>query len=1413
MPARWCGSAAFLLGTILGATASGAGAPAGEPPQAGAPANPAGEPEAPAWVPGPGAREALEALWAAKPFELDAAKLARASGGTVPRMNDEETLLKDESVRLDAHGGSTEIVRVVWRILSDDPHQTITWTWSPWRQDKPQVRARVVSAEGTETRLDPAAVIESAVAVDDLQISDVHQLQIPLPSARRGAVVELEVTTTSTRDVLEGAGREWSTPLWTVSPVRKRRCHVEAPEGVPLQVRAVGVDPPPVRVEGGVQRVDLDVGELPFRPYQMTQVDERRQSPRLGWSTAASWNDVAVRYGKLIQPVLAEKAELKHVRIPPKATTVQKVQAVARAMRDRLRYTAVHLGDGAVVPTRPSVVQQRGYGDCKDLAVLMASALREAGVECSVALTVADGDVPRDDLPGIESFDHMVVVVKNGNERLWVDATAPEYPVGSIPAAWRDQRALIIEPTTQGLVDTPSADETRGAFRVIYDLRPGSFGFGDATVTSSAADAAEGMFRSTLQRCDETEARKLIQGDLQPLFGDAPHETHLAGCLPGDGPVVITADYKAAKSLDTTDQQISISLPSRVPDDIVTDAARGVAPGSDQRDDASRKEADRQNQERTGLTKDELENVPFKFSARTSSERVYRVTLPPHFVAASLPASRTVKMGPSTLTEKATQVDPRTVEVSFLYELDKTDWSVDDVKAFRAAYWKRYDETMPSLVARFEPAQMIEENRAADAAALVHGWLAAKPDDAVTRARYARVLLGMGLGDVAADEAERAAKDAPDDPLVNLARGDVARHDRFGVLYQPPFDRAKAIDAFRKLLKKTPDHNYAVRALADTLRRNDRGELELDWTPDVAAAASLLQDLADRGLASDENKKLLAEMYTRGHRAKELSHLFEQDPASRSSNDSNVRVMLAALEGDADAALVAVHRADTPQAEFLRLGMAMGTFAQMERYDEARKVVEGFHAGPAFEQQMIPLQAMVRSLKPVPEGAAVTDPASGAKAVLALAAHASTPTALNHDLARLASDAYRKELNDGLQRPVPVRMPRLEPRTVWMWIYHGGQCVSVSAGRATRVRCAVPENPELSLTTYWSQDGDQLHLESLGSYRDLAARAREAAVASRLDEAKGWIDWYLDLLLADKNDGKAAQLLRDYWGQAARTDADAVRLAADQASVLFSDMAREADASVIDDMERGRAALTGSLKRRLDLRIADVRDDRKELHAAIERLQPVAESEGEAWMLQSLAELESDAGLPEQAMSRVDKALAADPRNVEWREIKARVLSDTGRYGEAATLLGQLRTETGATSGLVLNNYLWARLLAGDLDDDCEREARRITAPDKKDVRSTEMHTAAMVLLERGRVKDAAQLGLRLQSMQVTKVMDDARWLLRGRLLSVFGFSAQSRAAYAKMTENDPGMTALVRRFQGSDGRAPASAPAPARGR
>lgn len=1351
------------------------------------------------WVPGPRAHGALEALWSAKPFSLDAVTLAEASGGPVARVHNVEILLIESAVRLDQAGRSVEVLHSVWRLLADNPDQTLSFTWSPWHQARPQVRARVVSAQGEESWLDAGAMVEGSLSPDGLELSDVRALRVPLPNARRGAVVELEVIRTDTRPLVEGAGVTRAWELWSFTPIRRLRLTVEAPASAPLKFEAVGVAAPRVQVEGGTQRLALEVGELPFKPLELTRSQLQQQLPRFGWSTSRSWEEVARRYRPMLDEAFADSPDLSALEplVAAKATAREKAQAVLSWVGDRVRYTAVHLGEGAIVPTRPSTVLARGYGDCKDLAVLVATALRHFGVAAEVALTMAGGRAPSDGLPGLEAFSHMVVVVPTGKDGgwWWLDATAPAYPVGVLPVGVRDQRALILAPGAQGLVSTPTRAETPFAVRESFELALKSFGFGSARLTVTNEGAAEGITRGRAEACDGTAARKLSESPMQAVFGETPFTAAVSHCKAGEGPLTVVADLDKATVLDTGDRSVAIPLPSRVLSLVVHEELQGQRPGADDRTEAQREDQRQQLFEQTGMSEQDVERRSYTFDYRPHVERVYRVALPPHFVVGDLPANRTLAMGPATWTETFASVDAQTVEVHFRFESASVEWSVAEVKAFREAYWKRFDEPVPRLVATFEPARLVDERHAGEAVALMRRWLDERPADGATRARFARVLLLLGLGDLAKDEAEKALRDTPLDPLVLLVRGDVARSDRYGVAYEAPFERAKALECLTRAREQLPKHNWAARALAETLRRNEFGEPEARWTADVAEAARVLQDMVDRNEASDELKKLLVDVYLRGRQHAPLKKLFEQQGGAGNEADSRLAAISLVLTTGLDATLSRIERIADSHERLTALAMAYGTLTQLGRYDDATALLTRVKAGESLEREVGVMRDLNRGLKVVPDAVDLTSPEAAAKSIFAIAANASTPTEASRRFAQLASKTGKAEL-DGTARLFRfVRLPSLESHLALAQLYHRGACVKDGGAGTFRVRCEVPENRDLSATSYWVTEEGALKLESLGKPSQLAMRAWDNANAKRLTEAGYWLLWMNDDLAARKNTAAAASLLKDFWSQAQPGDPQAVLYAAAVALVVFSDVAKEAPAAVIERLDRGRAALSGALRRRADVVLTNALENRRDYARAARVLKPLAQAENEAWMWRRLASLESRTGSPE-ALARIRGALEKNPGDVDWRKSKAMALLEAGRYLEALETLKALQAEKGAVAD-VRNNLLWAQLMADRLDEEAEREALRMG--NEKSTGASALHTAAMVLLERGRVTEAADFGARRHRLMAPEV-DEAQWLFRARLSQLLGAAEGAKAAYAKIGR-DPGFVELRKRFGGAPQR------------
>src|SRR5204862_3705865 len=121
------------------------------------------------------------------------------------------------------------------------------------------IRARVISAEGEESPLDMSAAVEGVPSVDGLELTDIKAIGIPLPNARIGSVVEVEVKRVSTRPLLPGGGELRSYRLWSFSPVRKMRISAEVPSSVPLVIETAGIPVPPIAKSGGTQRFEVEI--------------------------------------------------------------------------------------------------------------------------------------------------------------------------------------------------------------------------------------------------------------------------------------------------------------------------------------------------------------------------------------------------------------------------------------------------------------------------------------------------------------------------------------------------------------------------------------------------------------------------------------------------------------------------------------------------------------------------------------------------------------------------------------------------------------------------------------------------------------------------------------------------------------------------------------------------------------------------------------------------------------------------------------------------------------------------------------------------------------------------------------------------------------------------------------------------
>lgn len=115
----------------------------------------------------------LEELWRAEPFTLSAEALRSV---VVPKVEGgSATLVHTSGDRYDASHRLTRTDHLVVRILNQrgvESWGTVSAGWGPWYEARPEVRARVVTADGRELKLDPATVTEATAPSTTSTVTD-----------------------------------------------------------------------------------------------------------------------------------------------------------------------------------------------------------------------------------------------------------------------------------------------------------------------------------------------------------------------------------------------------------------------------------------------------------------------------------------------------------------------------------------------------------------------------------------------------------------------------------------------------------------------------------------------------------------------------------------------------------------------------------------------------------------------------------------------------------------------------------------------------------------------------------------------------------------------------------------------------------------------------------------------------------------------------------------------------------------------------------------------------------------------------------------------------------------------------------------------------------------------------------------
>ncbi|MFT3706052.1 MAG: DUF3857 domain-containing protein [Archangium sp.] len=282
-------------------------------------------------------------------------------------------------------------------------------------------------------------------------------LVVELRDLRVGDVVECAWTVSGNNPVFEGR-TAFSQIIGATEPLAWFRLRVLWEGARTLNFEAFGQAPAVLAIpSGNVTNFRVEARDVDPIHFELSVPFDEPQVPWVSFSDWKDWSEVAQWASRIFKTELNGprfRAELERLKQLPED---RRLEAAVRFVQDDVRYVGVELGAHSHRPHSVEWVLERGFGDCKDKAQLLAALLRGLGVDAAPMLVDTDmgGMLPKR-IASHAAFDHAIVKASLAAGPRFIDATETHRRgklLGLTPPPFR--WGLPVDAKSTGLVEMP----------------------------------------------------------------------------------------------------------------------------------------------------------------------------------------------------------------------------------------------------------------------------------------------------------------------------------------------------------------------------------------------------------------------------------------------------------------------------------------------------------------------------------------------------------------------------------------------------------------------------------------------------------------------------------------------------------------------------------------------------------------------------------------------------------------------------------------------------------------------------------------------------------------------------------------------------------------------------------------------
>ncbi|MFK0090692.1 DUF3857 domain-containing transglutaminase family protein [Pseudomonas sp. NPDC090755] len=243
----------------------------------------------------------------------------------------------------------------------------------------------------------------------------------------------------------------------------------------------------------------------------------------------------AARAKSEVTPAIRELAESLTAKLD---NPRDKALALGDWVRRNIRYVAVYIGAGGVVPHAADTVLSNRYGDCKDHVALLEALLAAVDIESSPALVNLGNAYVLPKVPTLGVINHAITYIPSLD--LYMDSTSPAIASNYLPVPVLDKPTLLTRTGTLGR--TPATQASKVENTITFTIARN--GAADFQHVSTIEGWAAELNRWGLRNMTPAQREQMVQ-QILAAYGQSGSGKTSSDDLDGEGSFALKVEGRS----------------------------------------------------------------------------------------------------------------------------------------------------------------------------------------------------------------------------------------------------------------------------------------------------------------------------------------------------------------------------------------------------------------------------------------------------------------------------------------------------------------------------------------------------------------------------------------------------------------------------------------------------------------------------------------------------------------------------------------------------------------------------------------------------------------------------------------------------------------------------------------------------